>query len=103
MVLVGGAFCIETYIVSHGELSGEFSHLKRNPNAFRQIIYERVIKLKEISKDEINKLIKNKIIKNTHGGYVNVKTGGHVGHYNTVNGRHRYIEDFYAVKAKKLK
>ena len=40
------------------------------------------------------------IIRNTHKGYIN-KKGYHVGYYKTT-GNKRYIEDYYADKAKSL-
>lgn len=58
--------------------------------------------LKKISKDEIEKLIKAGIIENTNQGYVNPKKDYRVGFYKTCGG-HRYIEDWYADMAKKLK
>lgn len=59
--------------------------------------------LKEISKEGINKLIKAGFIRNTNKGYVNPKNNQPVGCVRTVHGRHRYIEDWYANMAKKLK
>ena len=58
--------------------------------------------MKKISKDEIEKLIKAGIIENTNQGYVNPKKDYRVGFYKTCGG-HRYIEDWYADMAKKLK
>lgn len=58
--------------------------------------------LKEITKDEIEKLIKAGIIKNTGKGYVNPEKNYRVGYYKT-SGDHRYIEDWYADKAKNLR
>lgn len=58
--------------------------------------------MKEISKDGIEKLIKAGIIKNTGEGYVNPKKNYRVGYYKTCGGR-RYIEDWYADKAKNLR
>lgn len=37
------------------------------------------------------------------GGYINPKTHNAVGLVKTVHGRHYYIEDWYADKAKNLK
>lgn len=61
------------------------------------------IKLKEISKEGIEKLIKAGFLKNTGKGYVNPKRNQIVGVVKTVHGRHRYIEDWYADMAEKLK
>jgi hypothetical protein len=58
--------------------------------------------LKEISKQEIEKLIKAGYLKNTGKGYVNPKKNYRVGYYKTC-GAHRYIEDWYADKAKNLR
>lgn len=58
--------------------------------------------LKEISKDGIEKLIKAGYLKNTGKGYVNPKKNYRVGYYKTC-GAHRYIEDWYADKAKNLR
>lgn len=58
--------------------------------------------LKEISNAGIQKLIKSGFLKNTGNGYVNPKKNCHVGYYKTC-GSHRYIEDFYADMATKLK
>ena len=58
--------------------------------------------LKEISKQEIEKLIKAGIIRNSHEGYVNPKKHYRIGYYKTCGG-HRYIEDWYADKAKTLR
>ena len=64
--------------------------------------------LKEITKDGIEKLIKAGYIKNTGKGYVNPKRKNEygkpmrIGYYKTCGG-HRYIEDWYADKAKNLK
>jgi hypothetical protein len=58
--------------------------------------------LKEISKEGIEKLIENGFLKNSHQGYVNPKKNYRVGYYKTCGG-HRYIEDFYADMAKRLK
>ena len=61
-----------------------------------------------ITKDEIEKLIKAGYIKNTGKGFVNPKRKNeygkpmHVGYYKTCGG-HRYIEDWYADKAKNLR
>lgn len=63
---------------------------------------ERVNLLKEITKDGIEKLIKAGFIKNTGNGYVNPKKNYCVGYYKTC-GDHRYIEDWYADMADKLK
>ena len=57
--------------------------------------------LKEISKEGIQKLIERGLLKNTGNGYVNPKKNYRVGYYKTCGG-HRYIEDFYADKAKSL-
>lgn len=57
--------------------------------------------LKEISKEGIQKLIERGLLKNTGNGYVNPKKNYRVGYYKTCGG-HRYIEDFYANKAKSL-
>ena len=59
--------------------------------------------LKEISKEGIEKLIKAGYIKNSGKGFVNPKKHCAVGYYKTLHGRHRYIEDFYANVAEKLK
>ena len=65
--------------------------------------------MKLISKEEIQLLIKNRIIKNTNGGYISLVkkdlTGGqaHVGYYKTVNGRHRYMEDWYVNQANMIR
>ena len=60
--------------------------------------------MKEISKDGIEKLIKAGFIKMSgRGGYINPKTHNSVGLVKTVHGRHYYIEDFYADKAKQLR
>ena len=60
--------------------------------------------MKEISKDGIEKLIKAGFIKMSgKGGYVNSKTHNSVGLVKTVHGRHYYIEDWYADKAKILR
>ena len=60
--------------------------------------------LKEISKNEIEKLIEAGILKNTGQGYVNPKKNYRVGYYRTKGaGAKRYIEDFYADMAGKLK
>ena len=65
--------------------------------------------LKEISKDGIEKLIKAGFLKlSGKGGYVNPKRKNEygkpmrVGYYKTCGG-HRYIEDWYADKAKNLR
>lgn len=58
--------------------------------------------LKEITREEIKKLIKYNFIKNTGKGYVNPKKNYRVGYYKTC-GAHRYIEDWYADKAKILR
>ena len=58
--------------------------------------------LKEITSEEIKKLIKYNFIKNTGRGYVNPKKNYRVGYYKTC-GAHRYIEDWYADKAKNLR
>ena len=58
--------------------------------------------LKEISKDGIEKLIKAGHLKNTGKGYVNPKKDYRVGYYKTCGGS-RYIEDWYADKAKNLR
>ena len=58
--------------------------------------------MKEISKEGIQKLIEKNFLKNTGKGYVNPKKDYRVGYYKTCGG-HRYIEDFYADMAKKLK
>lgn len=65
---------------------------------------ESVTQLKEISKDGIEKLIKAGFIKNTNEGYVNPKKNYRVGYYRTkgASGK-RYIEDFYADMANRLK
>lgn len=63
----------------------------------------RIKKLKEISKEGIEKLIKAGYIKNSGKGFVNPKKHCTVGYYKTLHGRHRYIEDFYANVAEKLK
>lgn len=57
-----------------------------------------MIIIKPISKKEIEKLMDKGIIRNTHKGYIN-KKGYHVGYYKT-SGNNRYIEDYYADKAK---
>ena len=57
--------------------------------------------MKQISKEEIEKLIKAGFIKNTGEGYVNPKKNYRVGYYKTCGG-HRYIEDYFADKAKSL-
>lgn len=65
--------------------------------------------LKEISKADINLLIKTGVIKNTKRGFVSLikkdPNGfpAHIGFYKTVNGRHRYIEDYYADYANKAR
>lgn len=58
--------------------------------------------MKEISKGGIEKLIKAGYLKNTGEGYVNPKKNYRVGYYKTCGGR-RYIEDWYADKAKNLR
>ena len=58
--------------------------------------------LKEITREEIKKLIKYNFIKNTGKGYINPKKNYRVGYYKTCGG-HRYIEDWYADKAKNLR
>ena len=65
--------------------------------------------MREISQADIDLLIKNGIIKNTNRGFISLVrrepsgASAHVGFYKTVNGRHRYIEDWYAVKAQGIK
>ena len=60
--------------------------------------------LKEISKTDIEKLIKAGYLKHSgKGGYVNPKRHHPVGLVKTVHGRHYYIEDWYADKAKQLR
>lgn len=65
--------------------------------------------LKQILKEEIQLLLKNRIIKNTNKGYISlVKKDlsgcqAHVGYYKTVNGRHRYMEDWYVDKANRIR
>ena len=65
--------------------------------------------LKEISKADIGLLIKNGIIKNTKRGFVSLVSKdpnwfpAHVGFYKTVNRRHRYMEDWYVMRANSLK
>ena len=58
--------------------------------------------MKEISKEGIQKLIEKGFLKNTRDGYVNPKKDYRVGYYKTCGG-HRYIEDWYADKAKTLR
>ena len=58
--------------------------------------------MKEISKEGIQKLIERGLLKNTGNGYVNPKKNYRVGYYKTCGG-HRYIEDFYADKAMRLR
>lgn len=57
--------------------------------------------MKKITKQGIEKLIKAGFIENCHEGYVNPKKNYRVGYYKTCGG-HRYIEDWYADKAKTL-
>ena len=58
--------------------------------------------IKQITKQEIQKLLDAGILRNTHRGYVNRK-GNQVGYYRTTGvGHKRYIQDWYADKAKKL-
>ena len=64
---------------------------------------ERKISIKVITKEELQKLLDRCILRNTHRGYVN-KKGNPVGLYRTRGaGRKRWIEDWYADKAKNLK
>lgn len=63
-------------------------------------LQKELITIKPISKKEIEKLMDKGIIRNTHKGYIN-KKGYHVGYYKT-SGDKRYIEDYYADKAKSL-
>lgn len=69
-------------------------YLKKNK------LQKELIIIKPISKKEIEKLMDKGIIRNTHKGYINTK-GYHVGYYKT-SGNKRYIEDYYADKAKSL-
>ena len=86
-----------------GNFQGYFSHKKRKANTRWVNIKQRnEFYLKEISKQEIEKLIKAGILKNTGKGYVNPKKDYRVGYYKTCGG-HRYIEDWYADKAKNLR
>ena len=62
----------------------------------------KVIKTHHNRVDGIQKLIEKGFLKNTGKGYVNPKKNYRVGYYKTCGG-HRYIEDFYADMAKKLK
>ena len=61
--------------------------------------------MKEISKADISLLIRKGVIKNTKRGYISLiaedQSGlpAHVGFYRTVNGRHRYMEDYYVTRA----
>ena len=61
--------------------------------------------MKEISKADISLLIRKGVIKNTKRGYISLiaedPSGlpAHVGFYRTVNGRHRYMEDYYVTRA----
>lgn len=59
------------------------------------------IVIKTITKEGIQSLIDKKILKPYSGGYMNSR-GYHVGYYKTC-GNKRYIEDWYADKAEKLK
>ena len=63
-------------------------------------LQKELIIIKPISKKEIEKLMDKGIIRNTHKGYIN-KKGYHVGYYKA-SGNNRYIEDYYADKAKSL-
>lgn len=63
----------------------------------------------EISKSDLALLEKKGVIKNTNKGYISLiakDADGRpavVGFYKTVKGRHRYIEDYYAVRANMIK
>lgn len=63
----------------------------------------------EISKSDVALLIKHKVIRNTQGGFISLiqkDPSGNpapVGYYKTVKGRHRYIEDYYAVRANMIR
>ena len=58
--------------------------------------------MKEISKQGIEKLIEAGIIKNSGKGFVTAKGNRRIGYYKTVNGRHRYIEDYFIHLLKEL-
>ena len=58
--------------------------------------------LKQITKQEIQKLLDAGIIRKSNKGYINCK-GNEVGYYRTTGSGHkRYIQDWYADKAKSL-
>lgn len=81
----------------------EFNSLKTSSLPFGKFDNERKIFIKIITKEELQKLIDAGILKNTNRGYVN-KKGYTVGFYRTKGaGRKRWIEDWYADKAKKIK
>lgn len=71
-----------------------------NISLIKNKLQKELIIIKPISKKEIEKLVEKGVIRNTHTGYVNNK-GYHVGYYKT-SGNKRYIEDYYANKAKSL-
>ena len=78
-------------------------HTKEKPMPAGKIHLERdEFYLKEISKEGVQKLIERGFLKNTGNGYVNPKKDYRVGYYKTCGG-HRYIEDWYADKAKQLR
>ena len=58
--------------------------------------------IKEISKSDLEKLLNAGVIRNTSRGFVNRK-GYHIGYYRTRGcAGKRYIQDYYADKAKSL-
>ena len=66
------------------------------------IYTERTIFIKEISKSDLEKLLNAGVIRNTSRGFVNRK-GYHIGYYRTRGcAGKRYIQDYYADKAKSL-
>ena len=82
-------------------LPGFHSVKKANTRWVKYVIERDEFYLKEISKEGIQKLIERGFLKNTGKGYVNPKKDYRVGYYKTCGG-HRYVEDFYADKAKSL-
>lgn len=68
-----------------------------------------MIKITQVSKEDMQALLDAGIIKNTKNGYIDPNRKGegefyyHVGYYKTKgSAKKRYIEDWYAKKAKKL-
>ena len=69
---------------------------------FGEIYMKGRFYLKVITKKEIQKLLDAGILRNSKYGYVN-KKGSQVGYYRTAGAAHkRYIQDWYADKAKTL-